>query len=40
MRLARLEGGAQRLARPQQVLLPNDVIQRARTEPFRERRGR
>jgi hypothetical protein len=35
VRLAGLEGDAQWLARPQQVLLPYDLIERARPQAFR-----
>jgi hypothetical protein len=37
VRLAGFEGGAQRLARPKQVLLAYDVIQRARPQFLGER---
>jgi hypothetical protein len=40
MRLAGLEGDAQRLARPQQVLLPYDFIECSGPEPLGQRRCR
>jgi len=38
MRLAGLEGGAQRLARPEQVLLAYDFVEGPGPQPFSERR--
>ncbi|HTP62549.1 MAG TPA: hypothetical protein VMJ14_10740 [Burkholderiales bacterium] len=40
MRLAGLEGGAQRLARPEQVLLAYDFIEGSGPQLFGERRRR
>jgi hypothetical protein len=39
MRLARFEREPQRLARSEEVALPDDVVERARPQAFRERRG-
>src|SRR6185436_16041934 len=40
VRLARLEGEAQRLARPEQVALPDYLVDRLRSQPLGERRRR
>ncbi|GGC16725.1 hypothetical protein GCM10007205_27110 [Oxalicibacterium flavum] len=39
MRLARFEGHAQRLARTEDVLLPDHLVEAVRTESFGERDG-